>query len=69
MWLLGKMLTQLPGIVLGNIAAEQAFWRWESVPMPLPPYPTEHPPKDNEIGPSFTLIEGNNHNTSTYLKL
>ena len=67
-WLLGKMMTQLPDSILGNITAEQTFWRWESIPMPLPSYPSEHPPKDNRIGSSFALIERSNHNTSTHLR-
>ena len=63
------MMTQLFGIALGNIATKKASWRWESIPMPLPPHPPKHPLIDNEIGPSFALIEGSNHNTSTYLEL
>ena len=68
-WLLSRMMIGLPDIAIGNIVAKQAFWRWESISMPLPFHPPEHPPKDNGIGPSFTLIEGSNHNTSTNLKL
>ena len=68
-WLFSRMMIGLPDIALGNNAAKQAFWRWESISMPLPFHPLEHPPKDNGIGPSFTLIEGSNHNISTNLKL
>ena len=42
---------------------------WELVPRPLLPFPTKQPLRDNGIGPSLALIEGSNHNASTYLKL
>ena len=55
---------------LGEYRCQTAFWRQESLPMPLPLFPIEHPLRTDGIGPPFTWVRSrSNHNTSTYLKL
>ena len=54
---------------LGECRYRTVFLKWEPVPMPLLPLPTEHPLKDDGIGLPFALVRGSNHNTSTYLSL
>ena len=36
--------------------------------MPLPPFPTKRPLRDDRIGPPFALVRsGSNHDTSTQI--